>query len=314
VDLTIGVDVGGTKIAAAVVDPAGNVVDSVRIPTPVESAGAVEDGIVDAMSALAGRHEVIAAGVAVPGFVDEKRSTLRFAPNLPIRDRPLRDLLMERLRLPIVIENDANAAAWGESKFGGGRGASDMVLVTVGTGIGGGIVLNNTLIRGSFGAAAEIGHMRVVPDGELCGCGRSGCWEQYASGSALGRYGRELAEAEPDVAVELVRMAGGDHKAIEGWMVGERARAGDPAGLRLMTKLGNWLGAGIADLADILDPAVVVVGGGVVELGDLLLVPARQAYEAQLSAAEHRPHLRIVGAQLGNDAGMIGAADLARTA
>jgi glucokinase len=289
-------------------------VDSVRIPTPVESAGAVEDGIVEAVSALAGRHDVIAAGVAVPGFVDEKRSTLRFAPNLPIRDRPLRDLLMERLRLPIVIENDANAAAWGESKFGGGRGASDMVLVTVGTGIGGGIVLNNTLIRGSFGAAAEIGHMRVVPDGELCGCGRSGCWEQYASGSALGRYGRELAEAEPDVAVELVKLAGGDHKAIEGWMVGVRARAGDPAGIRLLTKLGTWLGEGIADLADILDPSVVVVGGGVVELGELLLAPARQAYEAQLSAAEHRPHLRIVAAQLGNDAGMIGAADLARIA
>lgn len=313
-DLTIGVDVGGTKIAAAVVDPAGNVVDSVRNPTPVESAGAVEDQIVDAVTELAGRNDVVAAGVAVPGFVDEKRSTLRFAPNLPIRDRPLRDLLMERLRLPIVIENDANAAAWGESRFGGGRGAADMALITIGTGLGGGIVYNRTLMRGSFGAAAEFGHMRVVPGGELCGCGRSGCWEQYASGNALGRYGRELADAEPELAVELVKLAGGDPKAIEGWMVGERARAGDPAGLRLLTRLGTWIGEGIADLADILDPSVVVVGGGVVDLGDLLLEPARRAYSAQLSAAEHRPHLRIVAAMLGNDAGMIGAADLARIA
>jgi glucokinase len=187
-----------------------------------------------------------------------------------------------------------------------------MVLLTVGTGLGGGIIFNGSLMRGAFGAAAELGHMRVVPDGELCGCGRSGCWEQYTSGNALGRYGRELAEAEPDVTVDLVRLAGGDPKGIEGWMVGERALAGDPAGLRPLTRLGTWLGEGIADLADILDPSVVVVGGGVVELGELLLGPARQAFDSQLSAAEHRPHLRIVAAELGNDAGMIGAADLAR--
>ncbi len=311
-DLTIGVDVGGTKIAAGVVDGDGSLLEQVRVSTPASSATAIEDGIVEAVTSLAARHEVTAAGVAMPGFVDETRSTLRFAPNIAMADRPLRDLLGPRLGMPVVIENDANAAAWGEFRFGGGRGVDDMVLVTVGTGLGGGIVLSGELVRGSFGAAAEIGHVRMVPEGHLCGCGKRGCWEQYASGSALAASARALGHNKPEAAARLLELAGGDADAIEGPMVSRAAGEGDEAALGLLAELGRWLGEGIADIADVLDPAVVVVGGGLSEVGDLLLGPAREAYAAQLSAGAHRPHLTIVAAELGNDAGIIGAADLAR--
>jgi glucokinase len=315
VDLTIGVDVGGTKIAAGVVDTRGTIVEQVRISTPASTAQAVEDGIVEAVLRLLrpkGSHPVGAVGLAVAGFVDETRSTLRFAPNLPMRDRPLRAAIGPRVGLPVVVENDANAAAWGEFRFGGGRGVSDVVLVTVGTGLGGGTVLDGRLMRGAFGAAGEFGHLRMVPGGIPCGCGSRGCWEQYASGSALVREARALARTHPDDAGRLLQLAGGDPDAIVGRMVTEAAVYGDPASRALIAEVGQWLGEGIADLADVLDPAVVVVGGGVGEAGELLLAPAREAFAAALSAGAHRPKLQIVAAELGNDAGLIGAADLAR--
>jgi glucokinase len=313
VDLTIGVDVGGTKIAAGVVDPSGTIVEQVRVSTPATTAQAVEEGIVTAVSMLAGRHEVVSVGVAAAGFVDEKRSMLRFAPNLPMVDRALRDLISPRVGLPVVVENDANAAAWGEHRFGGGRGAGDVVLITVGTGLGGGIVLDGRLLRGAFGTAGEFGHVRMVPGGILCGCGNHGCWEQYTSGSALVREARALARTQPQTAARLLELAGGQPEAINGRTVTQAAGEGDPAAVSLLAELGRWLGEGIADLANVLDPAVVVVGGGVSEAGDLLLEPARVAYSALLSAGAYRPHLRIVAAELGNDAGLIGAADLARS-
>ncbi len=311
--LTIGVDVGGTKIAAGVVDPAGNVVEKVRLTTPVTTAQSVEEGIVEAVLRLTARHDVLAVGVAAAGFVDETRSLLRFAPNLPMVDRPLRDVVSPRVGLPVVVENDANAAAWGEHRFGGGRAAGDVVLITVGTGLGGGIVLNGRLLRGAFGSAGEVGHLRMVPGGRPCGCGNHGCWEQYTSGSALIRQARELAGRDPRAAARLLDLAGGDPAGISGDMITKAAREADPAAVGLFAELGRWLGEGIADLACVLDPAVVVVGGGVSEAGDLLLEPARAAYAGQLSAGAHRPHLQIVAAELGNDAGLVGAADLARS-
>lgn len=311
-ELTIGVDVGGTKIAAGVVDPEGRVLEKVRISTPASTAEAVEEGIVEAVLRLAGTHRVVAVGVAAAGFVDEKRSQLRFAPNLPMADRPLRALIAPRVGLPVVVENDANAAAWGEHRFGGGRTSSDVVLITVGTGLGGGIVLDGRLLRGAFGIAGEFGHVRMVPGGIPCGCGNRGCWEQYTSGSALIREARALARTEPGRAGRLLELAGGDAEAISGRMVTQAAAEGDPTAVSLLAELGRWLGEGIADIANVLDPAVVVVGGGVSEAGDLLLQPAREAYAVLLSAGAHRPHLRIVAAELGNDAGLIGAADLAR--
>ena len=311
-ELTIGVDVGGTKIAAGVVGPGGELVEKVRVSTPATTAEAVEAGIVEAVRRLLTRHVAVAVGVAVAGFVDEKRSLLRFAPNLPMVERPLRDLLGRQIDLPVVVENDANAAAWGEFRFGGGRGCSDVVALTVGTGLGGAIVLDGRLVRGAFGSAGEFGHVRMVPGGLPCGCGNQGCWEQYSSGSALIRQARELARSRPEGARRLLELAAGDPEAIGGWMITQAAAEGDQPARELLAELGRWLGEGIADLADVLDPAAVVVGGGVSEAGELLLAPARRAYEARLTAGAHRPHLTIVAAELGNDAGLIGAADLAR--
>jgi glucokinase len=313
VELTIGVDVGGTKIAAGVVDPEGRLLEQVRVETPATTAQAVERGIVAAVRPLLDRHPVVSVGLAVAGFVDEKRSTLRFAPNLPMVERPLQEIIGGQVGVPVVVENDANAAAWGEYRFGGGRGNSDVVLITVGTGLGGGIVLEGRLLRGAFGAAGEFGHVRMVPGGLPCGCGNRGCWEQYTSGSALIREARFLARTRPQDASTLLELSGGDPEDITGRMITAAAQDGDPTSRALLADVGRWLGEGIADLADVLDPSAVVVGGGVSEAGDLLLEPARVAYDAVLSAGAHRPHLTIVAAELGNDAGLIGAADLART-
>ena len=311
-DLTIGVDVGGTKIAAGAVDASGHIVEKVRVSTPATTAEAVEEAIVEAVRRLVVNHDIAAVGLAVPGFVDEKRATLRFTPNLPMVDRPLREIVGPQVGLPVVVENDANAAAWGEHRFGGGRRNPEMVLVTVGTGLGGGIVLGGRLLRGAFGVAAEFGHLRVVPGGLPCGCGNHGCWEQYCSGSALLRQAQALCRQDPVLGSRLLDLAGQDPSALTGTMVAEAAMAGDPASVGLFAEIGGWLGQGAAALAAVLDPAVVVVGGGVSEAGDLLLDPAREAYAAALSGGTHRPHLLITGAALGNDAGLIGAADLAR--
>jgi glucokinase len=235
-----------------------------------------------------------------------------FAPNLAWRDEPLRADLERRIDLPVVIENDANAAAWGEFTYGAAEDVDDTLLVTVGTGVGGGIVLNGELHRGAFGVAAEIGHMRVVPDGRICGCGNRGCWEQYASGTALVRETREQARQGSLIARSLLDRAGGVVEEINGPLITESARAGDPFAREQLASLGRWLGEGIASLTAVLDPAVVVIGGGVSEAGDLLLDPIRSHFKANLTGRHYRPELDIRGALLGNKAGMIGAADLAR--
>jgi glucokinase len=317
VGLTIGVDVGGTKIAAGVVDDRGQIRRKVRISTPATTAESVEDGIVQAVLELVALergagHQVAAVGVAAPGFVDAQRSTLRFTPNLPMADRPLRATLGPRIGLPVVVENDASAAAWGEFRFGGGRGVSDVVLLTVGTGLGGGVVLDGRLLRGAFGIAGEFGHVRIVPGGLPCGCGNRGCWEQYVSGRALIRQARELARVDRERAARMLDLAGGDPQEIAGAMVTQAAWEADLAAGELLAELGRWLGEGIADIANVLDPAAVVIGGGVSEAGDLLLEPARKAFGETLSAGAHRPHLAIRAAELGIDAGLIGVADLAR--
>ncbi len=212
----------------------------------------------------------------------------------------------------MVVENDANAAAWGEFRFGAGRHVDDMVLVTMGTGLGGGIVIDGQLLRGGFGMAAEIGHLRVVPDGRRCGCGNRGCWEQYASGNALASQARELAGSGAVTAHRLLALAGGHVDRITGQLVTGAANEGDPAAIELLEELGRWLGEGIASLAAVLDPELVVIGGGASQAGDLLLEPIRTAFAHHLTARGHRPLARIVLAELGNDAGLVGAADLAR--
>lgn len=308
---TIGVDIGGTKIAAGVVDDHGAVLARTRRDTPATDPEAIEDAVADAVAELRAEHDVTAVGVAAAGYVDATRSVVVFAPNLSWRHEPLREEVEKRVGLPVVVENDANAAAWGEFTHGGGKGSRDMVLLTVGTGLGGGIVLDGELVRGTGGMAAEVGHLRVVPDGHQCGCGRTGCWEQYGSGSALVRWARALARTEPVAAARLLELSGGDPAAVMGVHVTQAAEEGDVAAVRLVATLGRWLGEGAASLAAVLDPGLVLVGGGVSEAGDLLLEPMREAFAGALTAAMHRDLARIDAAVLGNDAGMVGVAALA---
>ena len=232
-----------------------------------------------------------------------------FAPNVAWREFPLRERVEQEVGIPAYVDNDANVAAWGELRFGAGKGTSDMLLVTVGTGIGGGIVSGGKLLRGAHGFAAEIGHVIVEPDGPRCGCGNRGCWEQVASGRAIDRLGREAGVLHP--TSRLVELAGGDPARVGGRVVTAAAREGDPVALHVLAEVGRRLGEGLAGLVNILDPDMVVIGGGAVESGDLLLEPARAAYAAAVEGFDHRAAVPIVAAALGNDAGAVGAADLA---
>lgn len=310
--LACGVDVGGTKIAGGVIDEDGTIVEELRVVSPATSAEAIEDAIAGLVTELKTRHDISAVGVGAAGYVDKARAVVMFAPNIAWRNVDLKGELEARVDLPVVIENDANAAAWGEFRYGAGHDIDDLLLVTVGTGVGGGVVLDGELYRGAFGVGAEIGHMRVVPNGILCGCGNHGCFEQYASGNALVREARASASGGSLLARHLLDLAGGDVDKITGPLVTEAARSGDPFAIEQLADLGKWLGEGIASLTAILDPAVVVIGGGVSEAGELLLGPTRAAFAAQLTGRGHRPSLEIRKARLGNRAGLIGAADLAR--
>ncbi|MCD0481433.1 ROK family glucokinase [Streptacidiphilus sp. ASG 303] len=311
---TVGVDIGGTKVAAGAVDADGRVLEQLRTETPHKSKSpkVVEDTIVELVLDLADRHDVHAVGVGAAGWVDADRSRVLFAPHLNWRGEPLRQALSDRLRFPVVVENDANAAAWAEWRFGAGRGEDHLVMITLGTGIGGGVVREGLLERGKWGLAGEFGHMQVVAGGHRCPCGNRGCWEQYSSGNALVRDARELAAAESPVAEPLLDRVGGDVSAITGPLVTEAAREGDAVAVELLHDVGRWLGVGIANLAAALDPGRFVVGGGVSAAGDLLIEPARDAFRRTLTGRGFRPEAQIVLAELGGEAGLVGAADLAR--
>jgi glucokinase len=311
---TVGIDIGGTKIAAGVVDGDGRVVERLRAETPDRSKSpkVVEDIIVELVLDLADRHDVHAVGIGAAGFVDAERARVLFAPHLSWRNEPLQEALTDRLRLPVVVENDANAAAWAEWRFGAGRGEDHLVMVNLGTGIGGAIVRGGLLERGRYGMAGEFGHMQVVPGGHRCPCGNRGCWEQYSSGNALVREARELAAAESPVAQPLLDRVGGDVSAITGPLVTLAAQEGDAVAVELFQEIGHWLGVGIANLAAALDPGRFVIGGGVSAAGDLLIGPARESFKRALTGRGFRPEARIVPAALGNEAGLIGAADQAR--
>jgi glucokinase len=311
VSLTIGVDIGGTKVLGGVVDAQGNVLQTSRRPTPADDVAATRDVIVEVVRELLAQHEVEAVGIGAAGWIDASRSTVLFAPNLAWRNEPLREYVSAAIDVPVVVENDANVAAWAEFKYGAAAAADDsMVMFTVGTGIGGGIVLGGQLLRGAHGMAAEVGHMLAVPEGHLCGCGRLGCIEQYASGNALVRFAREGAMTAPS---SLVQMAGGNIEAIDGPMVTTAAKQGDPVAVEAFGQIGYWLAQGLADMVQLLDPQVIVIGGGVIEAGDLLMKPLRQAYADALTNRGKLPVADLRPAEMGNEAGLIGAADLARS-
>ncbi|MBP1242024.1 glucokinase [Frigoribacterium sp. PvP120] len=307
----IGIDIGGTKIAGGVVTELGEIVEERRVPTPAGDSAAIVDAVVEMITALRSAHpDVVAAGVAAPGFIDASQSTVYYTPNIAWRNEPLRARLAERIDLPITIDNDANAAGWAEFRFGAGRLASDMTMLTIGTGVGGAVVAQDRLMRGGFGTGGELGHMRIVPDGLPCGCGARGCIEQYGSGRALLRMAGEVADqVGVGTALAEVRTRKGE---LTGHDVSDLLTAGDPGALEALRQLGTWLGQAAASLSAILDPQVFVFGGGVAQAGELLLAPVRAAYLEHLPARGYHPEPEFVIAELVNDAGVVGAADLAR--
>ena len=305
---SIGVDVGGTKVLGVVTTNAGEVVREERRPTP-PGGEAILDAVVEVIEAVRGDMEAPAIGVGMPGLVDHE-GVLRFAPNLPgVFDLPVRTELVRRVPGATVrVENDASCAGWGERVLGAARAHDDALLVTLGTGIGGGIISGGRLLNGAHGFAGEIGHMVINPHGPPCRCGQRGCWERYASGSGLGRIGREAANAGQ--ADRVVELAGGDPEDVKGEHVTAAAAEGDAQAVEIFNRFAWWLALGLANLANIYDPSVFVLGGGLVEAGDVLLAPTRAAFEELLEGAAHRPTVAIVPAQLGERAGAIGAAAL----
>jgi glucokinase len=312
----LGIDIGGTKVAGGLVSPDGAVLDTARRATPGSSVSETEDAIAAVVEELAGRHAgpVVGVGVGAAGWFDRTGDTVLFSPHLAWRNSSLRKDLEGRLQLPLWVGNDADAAAWAEYRYGAARGATLALMITLGTGIGGGIVVDGRLQRGAHGVAGEWGHMRVVPDGRLCACGNRGCWEQYASGTALGQTAREVAVTSPAAAATLLEHVDGRPELLTGEHVAQAAHDGDALALELVTDVGTWLGQGIADLAAVLDPEVVVIGGGVSVLGEMVLGPARQRLTRALPGRGFRPGPRVVAAELGAQAGLVGAADLVRLA
>lgn len=304
----VGIDIGGTKIAAARVTIEGAIEAITVAPTPAndqdEALAAIE-----AAASVVIDDDVVAIGVGMAGLIDVRSGVLLSTPNLVWRNLAVSDGLGAKFGLPVTVDNDATAAAWAESRLGASRGYDDSLFVGVGTGIGGGIVAGGRLLRGAHGLAGEIGHVIVEPDGPLCGCGNRGCWEQVASGLAIARAGRRAVTDEP--ASTIARLAGGDPRRATGELVTAAARDGDPSAVAILTAVARRLGEGVAGLVNVLDPEIVVLGGGVGESGDLLLGPLREAYQASVEGADVRPEVAIVQARLGNDAGAIGAALLA---
>ena len=310
---TIGVDVGGTKVLGGVVNDEGVVVQTARRDTPREGGAALTQAIADVAQELMEDFTINSVGVSAAGFVSSDRRTMLAAPNIVgWNGVDLDSALTQLLKLPVVIENDANSAAWGEARFGAGRGKEHILMLTVGTGIGGGLVVNGDLYRGAFGVAAEIGHLCVARDGHLCGCGARGCFEQYASGNALLRHAREAIAESPELARDLLSRGDGTIDGVTGKAITEAAREGDSLALAAFNTTGQWLGAGIASLSVILDPQCVVIGGGVIDAGDILLEPTRAALVRYMPFAGKHPYPEIIAAQLGNEAGLVGVADLAR--
>lgn len=310
--LSVGVDIGGTKVAAGVVDVHGRILAEARRATPGQDPRAVEAVITELVRELSRDFRIRSVGIGAAGWMDLTNSTVLFSPHLAWRNEPLRTNLEKLLRRRVTVVNDADAAAWAEWKFGAGRGESRLVCITLGTGIGGAMIMGGRVERGRHGVAGEFGHQIMVPQGHRCECGNRGCWEQYASGNALGREARELAAANSPVARAIIDAAPGDGALITGALVTRLAMEGDPASRELVDDVGQWLGLGLANLAAALDPGTFVIGGGLSAAGELLLEPARRAFGRNLTGRGFRPAARIERAALGPEAGLIGAADLSR--
>lgn len=311
--IAVGLDVGGTKVLGVAVDadaPA-RVLAEERIATPDGGAGLVEV-LAELLEVVSTAGPAAAVGVGVPGLVD-RAGRLHMGPHLRrIHDLPLAELLAARTGLPTAVDNDANCHAVAEHSCGAAAGAEEALVVTLGTGIGAGIITGGRLLRGATGFAGEPGHMVVDPEGPPCPCGKRGCWERFASGTGLGRLARDAAHGgRLDAVVEL---AGGDPEAVRGEHVTAAARAGDAGAQDVLGRFAHWIALGVANLVNILDPSVVVIGGGLVDAADLLLPEVRARFADLVMAADQRPEVPILPAALGGTAGAIGAAVLAAEA
>ncbi|MFE7489982.1 ROK family protein [Kitasatospora sp. NPDC057541] len=315
----VGIDVGATKIAAVRVAADGAVSARARRATPRRTAEELVAAVAG-LVALVGGERVTAVGVGLPGMVDSRTGALAFAPGLDFARAPLRELIADAVGLPVVTDNDANVAAWAEYRLGAGRGHDHLVLVTLGTGLGCGVVAGGRLLHGGHGFAAEASHLTVDPGGPWCECGNRGCWGVAASGAAIARLGRQAATDLP--GSPLARLVGesgpvdargrvGEGRPDAGAAVTQAARRGDHRALDILGRIGTLTGVGLAALANLFDPAVVIVGGGPVAAGDLLLAPARAEFARRLYAPGDRPPVPVLAARFADEAGAIGAALLA---
>ena len=309
----IGIDIGGTKMAGALVDDAGNVVNELKIPSPIDDSDQMIEAIGSLISTLSEGQQVMAVGVAAAGFMSADREVMYHSPNIAAwRNEPLKRRIETKTNLPVLLENDANAAGWAEFRFGAGSGSKSMIMLTIGTGVGGAIISDGVLLKGGFGIGGELGHAVLHPGGKECGCGQSGCVESYCSGTALLKAARELSQSNDPKATRLkeLMLESGE---LSGEQLYRAISENDFAAAELITELGHNLGTAIASLfVPVLDPELVVIGGGVSAVGEKLLSPIRSAFEQSIPAKGFRPELKIVKAKFLNQAGLIGAADLAR--
>jgi glucokinase len=306
---TFGVDLGGTNLRTGVVDADGALVGEYRVPTP-DSLEGIVDAIAEGVEKLGEHHGAYAVGIGAAGMIDYD-GVIRYAPNVPaFRGAPVARLVREALGMPVALDNDANVAALAELVHGAARGRLEVLLITLGTGVGGGIVTRGQVLRGAHGFGAEIGHFQVDPNGPMCACGERGHWEALASGHALGALGR--ARAVKGDAPSVLARAGGQAEAITGVHVGDAAQAGEADAVAIVAEYACQVAIGLVGLVNILDSEIVVVSGGVVELGPVLFAPLREFFDGHLEGAGYRPPVEIVPAMLGEQAGIIGAGVLAR--
>ena len=309
--LKLGIDVGGTKVLGGVVDHEGKVLARSRKETPREGGLALVKVIAEVARELIAEHHVSSVGVCAAGFISSDRQTVTATPNIVgWNGINLASELEKLLDNRVVVENDAKAAAWGEKRFGSGRPYQTLFMLTIGTGLGGGFINNGQLFRGAHGMATEFGHMRAVPNGHLCGCGARGCYEQYAAGSALLRHAREAISASPELARNLLARGNGTIDGVTGQHVTDAARDGDSVAIAAFATTAEWIGSAAANLVAALDPEAIIIGGGVIDAGEILLGPVRDSLKRHLPFSGKYPIPPIVAATLGNDAGLVGAADL----
>ena len=309
----VGIDIGGTKMAGALVDDAGNIIEELRVKSPVTDPGEMVEVITSVIDQLTSCQKVIGVGVAAAGFLSADRETMFHSPNIAAwRNEPLKSRIQDQTSYPVLLENDANAAGWAEFRFGAGRNVSSMIMLTIGTGVGGAVVTEGRLLKGGFGIGGELGHVVSVQGGRACGCGLKGCLETYASGTALLQAARDLAKSS-DRLGDGLRKLNSDPGTLTGEQVYQAIMEDDAGALELISELGEHLGIAIGSLfVPVLDPELVVVGGGVSAVGERLLDPIRAGYSRSMPAKGYRPELPIVKAQFLNQSGLIGAADLAR--